>query len=581
MSTSAVRLLVISGLRFLRRAKGSSLSVYFGLTLGIVSITGVHLLGERVTASLQQLTPAHLAGITHVLTREDLNVRDYVALRDAWRRGAMPGVSALVPMREGQSREGINVVGTDWVAALDLGQNSDISPPLRFEPSPTPVALVSGGVRPRGGELLLNGVRVQVVSRSPATDTGGMAMAAVDIGTAMAILGGDPSHLDGVLVRFEDGWSLWRAALESAMPGISAGLPASAPDPGGSWRVHALASEAPMRGLASAVLFNLGALGSLALLVALLLMFQSAVIWLRRQRAVHGALTGIGVTDRELATGFVLLLVLLGIPAVASGLWTGRWLCEQLLGVMAGASFAATTVALTTAVVVKAILAGLAVCVLGGGLAWWWEHRAGHLPRALGLTFGVAALSLIAGSLLTPASGLLGIFAGIFAAALLAAFSVLPLLRRLKSAIARVRGPLWWRLGLREVVWYPDDLAVACAALSLPAVSSGVGVMVDSFRQEFTALLDQRLSADVFVTMVAGDGSEQLAVDISALPGISAVHVSGEIPIRVDGLPVQLAFGAMPAMQAARYGLTRALGDNEILLSEGLPGGWDLPSGPR
>src|SRR5690606_38198430 len=108
-------------------------------------------------------------------------------------------------------------------------------------------------------------------------------------------------------------------------------------------------------------------------------------------------------------------------------------------------------------------------------------------------------------------------------------------------------------------------LSLALMALLLAlAVNVGVGTMVGSFRSTFTAYLDQRLAAELYVT--ARDDAEAAAIArwLAARPEVAAVLPIRDAAARLDGRPVEL------------YGFTDhpTYRDRWPLLAA-LPGAWD------
>ena len=570
MESAGLGLLLRSSLRFLRAAPGSTLSVFAGVAIGVLSITGVHLLGESVGLTLESMRPPHLAGITHVFSRQDMTVGDYAELRAQWRRGEHADIEAMVPLREGQLATGERITGVDWVAALDA--NLPLVNGMWPQESPAdgahgaPVIVEGHWPQPT---FTLAGINLRVAGRIPGTEDQPRALH-TDIGTAVELLG-DDNRLDAVLVRYRSIAATTGAVLEAIMPGISAGLPTADLPRLDGWQVHAVDSEAPAQGLARAVLFNLGALGSLSLLVSLLLMYQTAVIWLRRQKTILRALHELGVDHQLLGMSFVLSLLVLGLPATALGIYAGEMLSHLLLSFAQVDDFPVTLPEPGIAVLLKATLAGAGVCIVGGGLAWWRERREPpSTSRTMYVSGGVLLMLAVLG-LVWPAAGLTGVFFSILCIAGLSAFSVAPLLRRWRRVANQTRGPLWMRLGIREVTWYPEDLAVACAALALAvAVSIGVGVMVDSFRREFLTLLEQRLVDDLYVTLDDGVDGVQRAAAIREWPGVGYVSLSGQRTGRVEGLPVIVSYTEFTSRETARYGYTEPLRADEGLINETL-----------
>jgi hypothetical protein len=226
VNPAGLRLLLRSSLRFLRSAPGSTLSVFFGVAIGVLSITGVHLLGESVGRTFDTMRPPHLGTITHVLTRKNMNSQDYGQLRARWRSGEWPSIAVMLPLREGVLDNGVRVVGIDWIAAMEarLPMAPQVAGVNVSDRVSAAVPVIVEGEWPEG-LIDVDGIQMQVVDRLPGRPEQSRALY-VDIGTATQLLG-DDKRLDAVLVRHESVAASSAALLESIMPGISAGLPAT------------------------------------------------------------------------------------------------------------------------------------------------------------------------------------------------------------------------------------------------------------------------------------------------------------------------------------------------------------------
>ena len=172
------------------------------------------------------------------------------------------------------------------------------------------------------------------------------------------------------------------------------------------------------------------------------------------------------------------------------------WSSDLLIGLMAGLFLAqwllaaalpteTVTLYLDGWVIFKGVGSAFGVCLFGGA---WAFHRTeqdiDYSWIALGLT-GVLMLSAVF-CLASPATGLAGGFFSIAVLSLAVGFLMIPLLKRLRRFSGLVKGPYLARLSVREAIWYPQDLSVALAGLTLAvATAIGVGLMIDSFRQDF------------------------------------------------------------------------------------------------
>ena len=156
--------------------------------------------------------------------------------------------------------------------------------------------------------------------------------------------------------------------LDRLLPGFSAGIDAETLALPG-WTVTDSAASEPTLAFSRSVLFNLGALGSLALVVAWLLVYQVSVIWLRRRAMTLNRLRQMGVSEAELRRIFLLSLAVLGLCSSLAGAFIGDWLASGLAGIATGFSSALPEVRLDRWVLLKATGSALSVCLIGGWLA--------------------------------------------------------------------------------------------------------------------------------------------------------------------------------------------------------------------
>ncbi len=578
-------LLVTSQLRFLRRSPWSALTALIGMALGVASVVAVHLISAQVQRTLDASAPPHLAGLTHLLWRPELGADDYFRLRDWWRAHPQVPLASLVPMVDGQAEldgRRVQILGADW---LTLPAGAALPAAAGATLAVSPEVLVGEAVLAdqelgyqAGDRLSLSGRTLIVAGLA---DTGlGPALIA-DIGLAQHLLGSGPTHLSRLGLAVVDPFAPWRRRLDRLMPGFGAGLPepGAAPlpvllgddslDP--AWQARPVTAERPTAAFARSVLFNLGALGTLALLVAWFLIYQVGAIWLRRQHLVLTRLQMLGVDPRMLRRSFLALFVALGTAATLLGGLVGVQLASLLVDLSAATVDAATTpTALDVWVLLKAVGSGLGVCLVGGYAAFarerrqrpgsgWWRWPA--IP-VLGL--------LIAFGVIVEGTGVIGGFLAVLAMSLLAVVLVGPLLWLLRRVGRGTGRGLLTRLALREVAWYPRVLDVALAALTLAvATGIGVGLMVESFRSDFQRMLDVRLAGDLYLYDL-GDRAEAIEGWLLAQPEVRSVRRFGEARTRVGALPVELGFGEFDATESARYGFPRALEPGQALANERL-----------
>ncbi len=570
-----MKLLARSQARFLRQAPWSSATVILGIVLGVASVVAVHLISVRISDSLSATTPGYLSELSFMAEKPQLRMSDYFALRAAWRLGEHADIAGMVPIVEGRIElDGlaVSVVGVDAFSGLrsmlpmaalpfrGLIATRALMTQLGHE---LPEAQDSLAIALPGGfaEFEVNAV----------VDSGEQRLLLTDLGTAQELLGLADDQLSRVGLKVEQPFARLEALANQLLPGLGAGFESGNWELAG-WQVRGIDTELPSQVFGQSVLFNLGALGSLALVVAWLLVYQVALIWLRRRRRTMAMLSFLGVTATELRRGFCLSLGLLALVATAAGLGVGIVLARVLQQIStAGLGVAAVPVTIDPWVVGKAAVSGLGVSLLGAMLAFRAQQRAAEEPRIRFMLLLLVLLLIAAAFGVWVIAGLWGAFLAIVAICLLAIAAIVPALGLLSNSARRLPGiSLLAAIGGRELLKFPRDLAVAIAALTLAvATSIAIGLMVDSFRLDFARMLDHRLADDVYIR-AAGRDISAVAQALRADPSINAVIPSGAIRSRVNGRPVELGYGDFDERASARYGRSTALTSGQGLASEKL-----------
>ena len=388
--------------------------------------------------------------------------------------------------------------------------------------------------------------------------------------------------------------------------------------PGGEERVRRLLppgaelqetgpADRSVRDLARAFQVNLQALGLLALLVGMFLIYNSVGFSIVQRREMLGILRALGVTRREILLAVLSEAVLLGSAGIVLGTGLGLLLSSSLLAMVSrtlndlyfsvqasrvdlapdllardallamGATLAAALgpaleacsvpprgamrrsdlEGLVRRAVPRAVLAGLALGLLGGGLL--------AVPsRSLPWTLAASLAVILGSSLLVPALG---------------------------SAVVRVLGPFLGRLfgplarmAAEGVNTSLSRTAVALSALTLAvAVTIGMGLMVESFRTTFVGWLEHYLAADVYVSCPdSGRGSGSLDPGlVERLPrakGVQAAYRYRRARVGSPAGPVALAAvefdernrGALRFVEGRADQALAAFHRGEILVSEPL-----------
>ena len=546
-------MIALALLRFLARTPWSTAMALIGMALGVTSIVSVHLVSSSVSSRLDGLVPGPLAEYSHYLHRDKLNSADYFTLRRSWRAGALPAVKQLSPFvdetttLEGQS---VRVLGADLLA----------NPPCASTKTAAEQFSMNGAWVDQSLEGQLS-IPVNGIIDAPK----GTLLA--DIATAHDLLGWRADQLSYIGLALSDPFAGTIETAEKLLPGFGAGFPSAKPnlDLSPDWQLVSTAEQYPAREFGKSILFNISALGMLALLVAWLLIYQVAVSWLRRLWPVFDRLHVLGVEWQQLRFYFLFSIGLVATLAAALGLVAGWWLARWLLEMAVPGQ--EINLKLDSWVVFKAVGSAVAVCLLGGA---WAFHQSQQTPGRRSLLV-IITLVLLGGAtwcVFQPQTGLAGGFFAIAALSLAASQMIAPLLIQLKQWASMIGGSYLLRIGAREALWHPGELSVAIAGLSLAiATAIGVALMVDSFRVDFSQMLDHRLKYDL---IAQGDATalNELAHTNEPLTLASRVQVYRNTDIRVNGLSMELNTTRMDAFESSRYGYGASLATNNILLSE-------------
>ncbi len=615
-------LLLRSQFRFLARNPVGSGVTLLGIALAVTSVVTVHLTG-RTLASAVRDTQA-FSGYSHVATRPNLAEEDYFALRARWRNGEWPQLAGLLPMVEGTLRIGGEVrrlVGIEPLA--DIGHSDrGLAPqePLPFGnascPSPSrPVTLSAFGQlrSPKSDRLLEGSVANPPERATPALlerfltenvvassdrvlraamehgdipqDTSLVALAdgdilIADLPTAWRLLQ-RPGQLDAIWLRTEDTLASGRMLvqwLEALLPGLSAALE---PPPGPRIEDFVVTPAANWQGLgryADAVVFNLGALGALALLVAGFLTAELGIANVARREREIQRLLALGVSGRLLGILQVGEAAVMGTVASGLGLVAGIFLSAELSAPLSALGARGATADATDGWVIgKAFGTGIVVATLAALAAvrriGITRARARPQRRWLSAIGAGAAVAASAGLLLH--GSLIGAFAALLTLCVAHMLAVLPatvlLLGRRATAVTHMSPPcrtvppkrVPLRLSLRAASAHAGEIGFALGALSVAtAAAIGMAVMVESLRRDFLTMLDQRLPPGIYVAGVPA------GADLSWLDAPGAdVQRPGTMRARTAKGFVDVTFARIDAAEAARYGLEGSLTD-KVMLNE-------------
>lgn len=558
-------LLAKSQLRDAARHPVGAAATLVGVALAVLAVTAVHLVSQSVRAGLVG-TGGGVEWHTHVATRPSLSEEDYFDLRRRWRRGELRGVEALYPVVDGYVRidgRARRLIGFDPLAGLRgvgadpafggaasssrflLGDALAVAPPD------------AQAIRAAGGRVANVPVALHEVE-----DVG---VVLADLPTAQRLVGRE-GELDAVWLQVENPRSRLLDWADGLLPGIAAALPEAGNPVIDGFRVTSLSRWNPARRFADATAFNLGMLALLSLLMAVFLAVQSSRANTARRRLEHERLRAAGVAGAELRTLAVAEGLLVGTFGAGAGLAAGAWLADALAA--AGNLPAADVDAW---VLGKALFCATVAGVSAAGGGGWRAGRAGAKRSSgwrdagAGSKFripcrgvaGLAAVLALAGCL--AHASLPSAFAALLLICLLHVAYTVPALGAATRRTAGFAKSLTMRANLRSVdaaarTGEGGDIRLALAALSIAAaVAVGMGLMVESLRRDFHAMLDQVLWEGVYLRAEAGGAAPDVEA-IRALPGVRDARRYGEAPGQLAQGPATVRLAHLDAAEGARYG---------------------------
>ncbi|WP_116828215.1 ABC transporter permease [Pseudomonas syringae] len=309
---------------------------------------------------------------------------------------------------------------------------------------------------------------------------------------------------------------------------------------------------------------NLNALGVLSFIVGLFIVHAAIGLALEQRRGLLRNLRACGVSARLLiaALGVELgaLALLGGVFGVVSGYLLASLLLPDVAASLRGLYGAEVAGQLNLSLwwwlsgiglsLLGALLAGansllraarLPLLALADAQAWQQAHARWLQRQAWVAVLGaVVAVS----ALLFGTSLMLGFV--MMSALLLSAALALPVLldAMLGGLLKRSRSVLgqWFVADCRQQL---PALSLALMALLLAmAANIGAGSMTSGFRQTFNSWLEQRLTAELYVSPQNPEQAEPLNTWLSQQPDVGAVLPNWQVPVQVQGWPADL-FGVI------------------------------------
>ena len=536
--------------RFLRRHPVGSLATLVGITLAVMAVATVHVVSQSIRGTLDALPGGSLAH-SHVVTAPTLSEQGYFRLRQRWRQGEFPSVAAMAPAIDDYIDLGgqpTRIVGFDPLAGLAAAtavQKHSGRPDATFLTGDTVIATTATAEAIRRA-----GIDVDVVEASSRPDAGSAPDTLLaDLPTAQRLLGRE-GQIDAVWLRVDGVRAGLLETLDAILPGITAALPRYADPAIDDYRVVATRRWNPTSRFADAMAFSLGALAMLSLLMAALVAAQASYSNVARRRLEQERLVAIGVSRRALRGLSLAEGLLLGAAGTALGLALGTAVGERLLATAFAGAVSASTGPWLAA---KAVLCGVAAATVGPALANRAPNTGDRARHVLG-GFGVviAVLGIVDGSLISAFAALTGL------CIVQMAYAV-PLFGSAASRLAAMTRAIGARANLRAAAVRIGELRLALGALSVAvATAMGMGLMVESLRHDFTAMLDERLWPGVYVNAHGSVTATDIAW-IAAQPGVQAVHRYADVDAGLFRGPATVSLATLTADETRRYAFSGQL----------------------
>ncbi|OMH38022.1 FtsX-like permease family protein [Motiliproteus sp. MSK22-1] len=515
--------LIQANLGYFRRHKWLLASALMGIILGVAVVAGVEITNDSAQQNFQLANNQLLGKGTHRISAEQTIPESLLTqLRVELGVVAAPLISRHLRLHNEQGPV-FQVLGIDPFQLREFRTVGQVQTSSRFDTQDlllTDSSALMGEISYRRLDLSSDvltvvtsaGVsNIQILGRiGDADDSRFSRLMLMDIGHAQQLLQLQ-GRLDAIELRLTDNQA------EQVRDWLPEG--------------YRLSSRSELRsateGLSDSLHLNLSALGLLALVVGLFLVYNTLLFSLLQRQQLFGQLRSLGITQRELLRYLLLELILLGLIGSVLGLLIGLLLADQLLVLV---SRTVNDLYMTSPIVLLQLNSWLMLKIVivgvGGALL------AGIIPgrRIIGLSIlrgqsrqqletqslkqsryivrqviGLVVLALVFS--LLPESGVVGGYIAV-TALLLACASMMPMLvviscKGLRSALnrySRVNQFFLLRIAIGDTERGLSRTAVALMALVV-AVSATVGMatMIGSFRSTLEVWLNQRLNADVYV----------------------------------------------------------------------------------
>jgi putative ABC transport system permease protein len=606
-----LRLLTLSSLRFYRRHPWQLLLAVLGIALGVAVFLGIELANDSARRAFDASSAAALDQATHRLLP--------VA-------GLLPEARYLALKRDRRFVDSAPVLELPVTLALPGRPAFDLTLEGIDPIEETAVRGPRGALRVRDPERLLTEPGAILIPESIAARFG------IAAGATLALRAGGREREVTVIGSFDtDGAGTPRLVADIATVQELAGLAGSLSRidlrlaeedavaladalPAGTVLVPAAAEDRALRELTRAFNINLTALGLLALVVGMFLIYSTISFTIVQRWRSIAVLRAIGLDRRELVVKLLGEALAIGVAGTLLGLVLGRLLSAGLLELvlrtlddlyfrraLGAAQPSGLIYVLSAALGVGATLVSALIPAVMAARREITSATRSRLERSAGTLahrFALAAVptaALAVVILLVSDSGLwpafLALFLVLVAGAMLVPLATRQLMRWLERPVARLAG-LPGRMAVRGVTDSLSRTGVATAALAVAvATVMSIALMIASFRASLIEWIDTTVTADLYVDIDpawTGDIEPALTA-IEALPGVAGMSrmrfarittIDGELSLRAQA-PGPEGYGVDVTEPAAAAAETLLAGDDALLVAEPLAYRLGLRAGDR
>ena len=303
--------------------------------------------------------------------------------------------------------------------------------------------------------------------------------------------------------------------------------------------------------LTRAFQINLTALGLLAFMVAMFLIYNTTSFTITRRQRHIGMIRALGALQRDIVLCALLEVLIIGAIATIIGLLVGIQLStfllelvEQSIATLYFPIFADITV-LSFVTIVKAIMLGIGATILlalpairkisstapsiaiGRSQVETQSTDSGSKLFVIGCSLAVLGTLVLLGNQQSIVLGFFGIFLVVIGYLQLIPLMTDGLKRLLRPIVKRIFG-VQGVMAIRAFSSRPGQtsttIAVLCLALS---ATVGVDIMVSSFRQTVDEWLTSRLRGDIYITTPSQSDSGLASVDVELLENLEGIASFG------------------------------------------------------